>query len=126
MKWMRRISLNIISLILFSLSIVSCAPRHFGPEMTRDGVFFSFYAPAAKSVTIAGSFNAWDIRKDSLAGPDNNGVWTIVLSLSPGRYEYLFIVDGKDWQPDPSVPAVDDGFGGKNSVLLVPEEHSGL
>jgi hypothetical protein len=36
------------------------------------------------------------------------------------------VVNGKEWQPDPSVPAVDDGFGGKNSVLFVPEDHAGL
>ena len=112
--------------LLFLSLIFSCAPNRFGPEVTKEGVLFSFYAPAAKSVTIAGSFNAWDSGKDRLAGPDKNGVWTIVLPLPPGRYEYLFIVDGKDWQPDPAVPAVDDGFGRKNSVLQVPEKRSGL
>jgi 1,4-alpha-glucan branching enzyme len=89
-------------------------------------VLFFFYAPKAKSVTISGSFNAWDSHKDSMSGPDNNGVWSGVIPLHAGRYEYLFIVDGKDWQPDPSVPAVDDGFGGKNSVLFVPSDHAGL
>lgn len=117
---MRRFSLNLILPVLFLSSIVSCAPKHSGPEVTNEGVLFSFYAPAAKSVAIAGSFNGWDIRKDSLAGPDKRGLWSIVIPLREGRYEYLFIVGGKDWQPDPSVPVVDDGFGGKNSVLLVP------
>jgi 1,4-alpha-glucan branching enzyme len=118
-------SLTITSLA-FILLVAACAPMHPGPEMTRDGVAFSFYAPGAKKVGIAGNFNAWNMYKDSLSGPDKKGLWTIVIPLHQGRYEYLFIVDGKKWQPDPSVPEVDDGFGGKNSVLLVPEEHAGL
>jgi 1,4-alpha-glucan branching enzyme len=122
---MRRLSLNVLLLAVFLLSIVGCAPKRLGPEITKDGILFSFYAPTAKSVTISGSFNAWDVHKDWLSGPDKNGVWSDVIPLHEGRYEYLFIVDGK-WQPDPSVPAVDDGFGGKNSIFIVPEEHAGL
>jgi 1,4-alpha-glucan branching enzyme len=118
--------LTIISLLLFCLLIVACGLKHPGPEMTREGVSFNFYAPQAKSVAIAGSFNAWDMHKDGLSGANKKGLWSIVIPLHEGRYEYLFIVDGKNWQPDPSVPEVDDGFGGKNSVLLVPDEHTGL
>ena len=111
---------------VFFLFIAGCAPKRPGPQLTKEGLLFSFYAPAAKSVTIAGSFNAWDIHKDKLAGPDKNGVWRAVIPLRQGRYEYLFVLNGKDWQPDPGVPAVDDGFGGKNSVLLAPEGDPGL
>jgi 1,4-alpha-glucan branching enzyme len=123
---MRRFSLNVLFLILLLLSIVNCVPKRLGPEITKNGILFSFNAPSAKSVTISGSFNAWDTHKNRLSGPDNNGIWNIIIPLPEGRYEYLFIVDGKKWQPDPSVPEVDDGFGGKNSVLIVPEEHAGL
>jgi 1,4-alpha-glucan branching enzyme len=93
---------------------------------TKEGVRFSFFAPEAKSVAIAGSFNAWDSERNTLSGPDKKGIWSIVVSLPEGRYEYLFIVDGKRWQLDPAVPAVDDGFGGKNSLLVVEQEHSVL
>lgn len=117
--------LTIISIMFFYSLLVACGLKYPGPEMTREGVSFSFYAPQAKSVSIAGSFNAWDIHKDRLSGPDQKGMWSIVIPLHEGRYEYLFIVDEKNWQPDPSVPEVDDGFGGKNSVLLIGEGHSG-
>ncbi len=110
---------TILFLALIGL-ITACATSHPGPEMTKDGVSFFFYGPSAKSVSITGSFNAWDARKDRLTGPDKQGFWHIVLPLRNGRYEYLFVVDGRDWQADPSVPEVDDGFGGKNSVLVVP------
>ncbi len=111
--------------MLFCSLLAACVPKHPGPEMTKEGVSFTLYAPKATSVAIAGSFNAWDTRKDRLSGPDKNGLWSIVLPLAEGRYEYLFVINEKDWQPDPAVPEVDDGFGRKNSVLLVGEELSG-
>ncbi len=110
---------TIIFVALIGL-ITACATTHPGTELTKDGVSFSFYAPNAKIVTIAGNFNAWDTKTNGLTGPDKNGFWTIVVPLQKGRYEYLFLVDGRDWHPDPSVPEVDDGYGGKNSVLVVP------
>lgn len=121
-----RLRLAILSLLLFCSLITSCGPKHPGPEMTSGGVSFTFYAPTSKSVSIAGSFNAWSIQKDSLSGPDKNGIWSIVIPLPAGRYEYLFVVDGKKWQPDPSVPEVDDGFGEKNSVLVIGSDNPRL
>ncbi len=115
---MRR-DLTIVSLVVFFSAIAACAPLHPGPELTKEGVRFTFSAPNAKSVAIAGTFNSWDKRKDKLSGPDKNGMWHIVLPLPEGRYEYLFIVDGKHWKPDPAVAQVDDGFGGKNSVVVI-------
>jgi 1,4-alpha-glucan branching enzyme len=114
--------LTILPLMLFCSLLVACGPKHPGPVMTKEGVSFSLYAPGAKSVAIAGSFNAWDIRKDRLSGPDKKGLWAIVLPLPEGRYEYLFVINEKEWQPDPFVPEVDDGFGKKNSVLQVRED----
>ena len=51
--------------------------------------------------------------------PAGNGLWKIHLDLPHGRHEYVFVVDGH-WETDPSVPAtVDDGFGSKNTLLLL-------
>jgi len=39
--------------------------------------------------------------------------------VNPGRYEYLFVVDGQ-WLPDPNAKeSVANPFGGRNSVLRV-------
>jgi 1,4-alpha-glucan branching enzyme len=51
--------------------------------------------------------------------PDGRGVWSIVLPLPPGRYEYQFIINHETWVLDPAAPAVDDGMGGQNSLLIV-------
>ena len=50
------------------------------------------YFDAAKSVAIVSGFTSTkprDLKKV-------NGVWEITLTISPGTYRYMFIVDGKE------------------------------
>ncbi len=108
--------------IVFLLLVCdSCAPGRIETVPMNGGERFSLHAPDAASVAVAGSFNGWDPQKNMLSGPDKRGDWSITLRLAPGRYEYLFVINGKDWKPDPAVPPVDDGFGGKNSVVFVTQ-----
>jgi len=89
-----------------------------GPKSTAEGVEFSYSGESASSVSIAGSFNNWQVGKDNLV-KGKDGLWKIVLPLKPGSYQYKFVVDGQ-WLPDPNNPeTTDDGYGGKNSVLVV-------
>lgn len=107
----------LLTILFFIFS--GCGPKSLAPQVARDGVLFSFFAPNATSVSIAGNFNHWNPDHYRLTGPSKEGIWTVVLPLSAGRYEYRYIVNGKDWVLDPSSPSVDDGLGGKNSVLVV-------
>jgi len=91
-----------------------------GPEVTADGVQFSLYAPDIERVHLVGDFNNWSTAADPLYAREGDGVWTILLPLEPGRYEYKFYIDSERWIPDPGNPErVDDGFGGLNSVITV-------
>ena len=45
-----------------------------------------------------GDFNNWDPKKH-LMKKDGNGVWNKAVILSPGSYEYKFLVDGQ-WKED--------------------------
>lgn len=93
-----------------------------GPEIMEGGVKFSIYAPQAERVNIVGDFNNWSTTADPLYDREGNGLWSIILPLTPGRYEYKFLIDGKSWVPDPgNEERVDDGFGGQNAVLSVEE-----
>jgi len=75
-------------------------------------------APRSRSVALVGSFNRWDTGVHALTlGPDH--WWTISLTLAPGRYPYLFIVDGVPWndlEDDGRVPCE---WGGEYSVRIV-------
>ncbi len=81
-------------------------------------VRFVLRAPAAHAVAVAGTFNQWDATATPLV-PSEGGLWTATLVLPRGEHQYAFVVDGADWLPDPAAPAVDDGFGRRNSVLTV-------
>jgi len=76
---------------------------------------FKLHAPNAKKVSIAGTFNKWDI-KANLARKDSQGKWIAKLNLKPGRYEYKFCVDGS-WTNDPGCTScVTNAFGTQNCV----------
>ena len=105
--------------ILAMLVAPACASALRGTATADEGIRFTYTAPAAASVAIAGEFNHWDPAKDRLRGPDEKGAWSISLRLSEGRYEYRFVVNGKEWELDPSAPSTDDGMGGRNSVVVV-------
>lgn len=82
-------------------------------------VRFVLYAPAAKRVSVAGTFNQWDLNAAPLVPAGTAGVWTATLALPVGQHQYAFVVDGRTWIADPAAPAVNDGFGRRNSVVAV-------
>ena len=86
-----------------------------------DSVYVRFvlYAPTARRVAVAGTFNQWDQHASPLARVGAGGVWAITLALPQGHHQYAFVVDGAQWVPDPAAPGVDDGFGRRNSMVAV-------
>lgn len=84
-------------------------------------VTFSFQPPIpAATVTVAGTFNNWDATRNPMSDPDGDGIWTVVIELPPGSYEYKFVVNGDSWYEDPNAEeSTDDGYGGNNSVVHV-------
>jgi 1,4-alpha-glucan branching enzyme len=72
----------------------------------------------AKWVALVGPFNRWDNAAHQMAlEPD--GWWRIVVTLAPGEYPYLFLVDGH-----PVNDPTDDGrvlsdWGGQYSLRRV-------
>ncbi|HET7248410.1 MAG TPA: isoamylase early set domain-containing protein [Gemmatimonadales bacterium] len=87
----------------------------------RESVYvrFELYAPRASRVALAGSFNRWNPAATPLVRVGPDGMWTVTLALPAGQHQYGFIVDGRNWVPDPAAPTVDDGFGRRNSVVSV-------
>ena len=95
-------------------TLMTAAPQKRGGPVDR--VVTLRFAGSAADVDVLGSFNAW-VPLDLQRQPD--GSWQRELRLSPGRYAYKLIVDGK-LRSDPEAPAFEaDGFGGRNSLLIV-------
>ena len=81
---------------------------------------FSLYAPQAHTITLIGEFNGWGSERQLSLRPQGNGIWTVEVPLPPGRYQYAFLIDGKDMATDPRAEQhVNDDFGRKNAVVTV-------
>jgi 1,4-alpha-glucan branching enzyme len=64
----------------------------------RKKISFSVQAPEAKEVLLMGDFNNWDPKANPMKN-DGWGVWSKSVLLSPGTYEYKFLIDGQ-WKED--------------------------
>ena len=79
---------------------------------------FSYRAPTALSVMLAGDFTHWQTGAIPMKrGKD--GVWKASVELDPGVHHYRFLVDGQ-WQDDPECELrVPNPYGGQNAVRSV-------
>jgi hypothetical protein len=83
-------------------------------------VTFVLRAPGATSVCVAGDFNSWDAAATPMAHAGSGDLWIVRVELPRGVHLYSFVLDGREWRPDPSAPlAAGDAFGGRNSVVVV-------
>jgi 1,4-alpha-glucan branching enzyme len=92
-----------------------------GPKKADKGWVFAITMPEAQSVHLAGTFNSWSTSADPLA-KGASGLWQITKELPAGSHQYKFVINGgQQWKEDPGNPnSADDGYGGKNSLLVVP------
>jgi chromosome partitioning protein len=89
-----------------------------GPQVVAGGVRFSIDAPHANDVRVTGSFTGWSYEGIPLQR-DDEGVWSQVVEVPAGEYEYRFILDGV-WVKDPNnVESVTNEYGQENSVVVI-------
>ena len=95
-----------------------------GAESSITPVRLVIMQPGARTVQVAGDFNGWNPAQTSLE-QISDGAWAVTISLKPGRYAYMFLVDGRRWIADPfAAEQHDDGFGARNAVVEVRPERS--
>jgi chromosome partitioning protein len=104
-------------------SISAAEPISTGAFAASDReVVIHFRDEMAGDVRIAGDFNGWVPDKGVRSLIESDGatrVWTKVLTLPPGTYQYRYVVDG-EWREDPGNPESARGPAGTpNSVLHV-------
>lgn len=86
---------------------------------------FVYTDASAKSVSVAGTFNSWNKEADLLRLQPDGKTWRLTKSLSVGKYQYKFVVDGANWVADPLGDSRDDGYGNINTFLtIVPADFS--
>lgn len=105
------------------LLLVLFLPHNGATVAPNPQLFVQFHldAPDATDVRLAGSFTNWEPRYELHEVVPGN--WTITVPLAAGVHDYVFVVNGQRWIPDPYAARIDDGFGGVNSriSLVVPD-----
>jgi len=87
----------------------------------RDGhVTFRIRAEGAAALSVVGDFNGWDDERHAMQ-ETGNGWWEITVRIDPGHYQYGYVIDGRHVPPPMAEIAVDDGFGGRNGLLVIPD-----
>jgi 1,4-alpha-glucan branching enzyme len=88
----------------------------------KDGakrrVLFRLPAPEATQVSLVGDFNGWDPARHKMKQAAE-GLWTRTVSLSPGSYQYRFVVDSQWWNDPANQSRVANTFGSMNDLLVV-------
>ncbi len=99
--------------------------RSKGKSVTKEkeksiekAIEFTYSAPEAKDVFLAGEFNQWDIYSLPMK-KDKKGVWKIKIKLPPGRYEYKFFADNGWVENLPDAELSFNLFGTQNFVTWV-------
>ena len=87
-------------------------------KASAKNVEFTFHAPDAMEVCLAGEFNCWDIQSLRMR-KNKEGVWTATVKLAPGRYEYKLCADGVWIEDIPGTELVPNPFGTQNFVIWV-------
>ncbi|GAB4028959.1 MAG: hypothetical protein Fur0012_02470 [Elusimicrobiota bacterium] len=80
-------------------------------------ITFSIKLKSAAEVSLSGDFNKWS-RIETKLVKRQNGAWETILALPPGKYKYVFFVDGERTL-DPYNPSIAELDGQKTSIIEV-------
>jgi len=94
-------------------------PPECGDDLKRCDRDFSYPDGGETSVFVRGDF-APDGWTNGVPMSKVGGTWKATVAVPYGKpVAFKFFVNGTDWKsdPDPAAKLVDDGFGGKNSII---------
>ncbi|VDK53640.1 unnamed protein product [Anisakis simplex] len=77
-------------------------------------VWFETTAPEAKRVFLSATFVNWECALVCNKFDEANGKFGVWVDIPPGRYEFLFVVDG-EWKTSELYPTVPNDFGSQNN-----------
>lgn len=117
---------------LITASRAKAKPAAAAPKLVRktdtvrvvrsDTVLLARFVVAdqsAHSVSVIGDFNHWEGGATPMTRASGSNTWATTLKLKPGRYEYAFLVDGKQWMMDHAARSSRDPFDMQSSVLTL-------
>ncbi len=100
--------------------LLSEAPPESDAVFAHGTVRFRIHAPGAATVSVAGDFNGWDRERHPLRDA-GGGWWELSIPIRPGSHQYAYVIDGEWITPPNAEITVEDGFGGRNGLLIIPD-----
>ena len=117
----------IISFLLFGCSTLGFGDfdnpqqqKINGQNKTAVNFIYQPLIGGKHEVYLAGDFNNWS--ESATPMKEKSGVYEVTINLKNGEYAYKYIVDGQWIVDESSEEFVDDGFGGRNSLLFVGDK----
>jgi enterochelin esterase-like enzyme len=115
---MFRTFLVLLVLLAAPISRAQAEPSEASPY-TRT-VHFEFKSADAKAAFLCGNMTQWDCSRLPMRRT-GAGVFYINAPLTPGRIEYVFVVDGERLLDETSMTE-DDGHGGQRSWFVLDDD----
>lgn len=99
-------------------TVVSVRPLRRPVYQPEDGSgVLRFEVRHASRVELVADWTNW---QPVAMQRDAEGKWALRVRLHPGVYRFNLIVDGERWIVPEGVLSVDDGYGGRTGLLVVP------
>ena len=81
------------------LSLSSAPSPYYTTRVTykmtgKNSVEFRTYNSGARLISLVGDFNNWNPEND-LMQRGRDGIWLLTKRLRPGKYRYMYLVDGR-------------------------------
>ena len=74
------------------------------------------HVPEARTVEFMGDFTNWEPRSMTR----NGAAFETTMRVTSGTHRLMLRIDGGEWRPPANTPVVDDDFGGRVGLLVVP------
>lgn len=88
-----------------------------GKKAGMFSVRFQIALPPGHEVSVAGNFNDWDPSSHPMKYNLKSKIYSAVIPLHAGEYEYKFVIDGEWVLDDSNSNFFPNDFGTLNSVL---------
>ena len=91
-------------------------------EKVKQKISFDPKGKDYKTVQMKGEMNAWNPANTPLSL--KNGIWEAYFFSEPGKYQYVFVIDGKEKTDPANKDSISNGMGGFNSLVTVGKLNS--
>jgi len=89
------------NLLFLAALLVGCVHLALAqPSVVPGGVRFVYTGADAKSVSLVGDFNGWSKTSAPMRQLES-GQWAVSIHITPGTYQYAFLIDGEKIVTDP-------------------------